>query len=96
MAVQTLPAVMPICGERGYMCHGCKMQKRAGELEFAILKQDAHIARMIAHDPTQPSIRAAKRIAFMFRAELSYVSAGQEFTTAAFNAASARALKQVR
>ena len=87
---------MPLCGERGYMCHGCKMQKRTVELELAIFKQDAHIARMIAHDPTQPSIRAAKRIAYMYRAELSYASAGQEFTTAAFNAASARALKQVR
>jgi predicted ABC-type ATPase len=49
-----------------------KITKR---LEQKIVNQDAHIARMIAHNPTQPSIKAAKKIAEMFRQQLADVQA---------------------
>jgi len=40
-------------------------------LQAKLAKQNAHVARMIAHDPTQPSIKAAQKIAAMYRKQLA-------------------------
>ena len=34
-------------------------------LREKIARQEAHVARMIAHNPTQPSIKSAKKIVEM-------------------------------
>ena len=65
-------------------------------LREKIARQDAHIARMIAHDPTQASIRAAKRIAFVKRAELAHLEQGGTRKTFDLFAAAAAARKEVR
>ncbi len=44
-------------------------------LKAKIAKQDEHIARMISHNPKQPSIKAAVKIADMYRAELAKIQA---------------------
>lgn len=49
------------------------MDKKIKALEAKITAQDAHIARMIKHNPVQESIKAAKRILFVQRAELEYL-----------------------
>ena len=46
-------------------------------LREKIARQEAHVARMIAHNPTQPSIKAAKKIAEMYREQLAALKAGR-------------------
>lgn len=65
-------------------------------LREKIARQDAHIARMIAHDPTQASIKAAKRIAFVMRAEMAHLENGGSRSTFDLFAAADAARKAVR
>jgi hypothetical protein len=51
------------------------MDKKIAKAQEALAKQEAHINRMIAHNPSQPSIKSAKLIAEMYRAELANLQA---------------------
>ena len=76
---------------------GDKMDKKIKALEAAIASQEAHVARMIAHNPAQvPAIRAAKRIAFVKRAELQHLLNGGTSATFDLFAAAAAAREAVR
>jgi hypothetical protein len=65
------------------------------KLEQAIARQEAHIVRMVEQNPASPSIRSAKRIAFMLRAELEYAQAGKKFDLAAYDDAKARSYQEI-
>jgi hypothetical protein len=51
------------------------VDKKIAKVQEALAKQEAHIKRMIAHNPIQPSIKSAKMIAEMYRAELANLQA---------------------
>jgi len=53
-------------------------EKRIANLEEKLSRQEAHVARMTAFDPTQRSIRAAVKIAEMYRARLAELRSKKE------------------
>jgi hypothetical protein len=61
--------------------------KRINKLRELVPAQEAHVARMIEHGSGIGAVRAAQRIAMVFRAELANLEAGGSWTTADFNAA---------
>lgn len=65
------------------------------KLSREIVDQEAHVARMIEQNPASPSIRAGKRILFVFRATLAHLEAGNSAESFDLNAASAAARKAV-
>jgi hypothetical protein len=52
--------------------------KRIADLEVKLARQEAHVARMTAFDPTQRSIRAAVKIAEMYRERLAELHTKKE------------------
>jgi hypothetical protein len=72
------------------------MNKQIAKLEKSLATQEAHLERMVAKDPTSPSVKAAKRIVFVFRAELAHLKAGNTAESFDLNAASAAAREAVR
>ena len=79
---------------------GDKMDKHLeaiNALREQYLAQERHVVRMTAHNPAQvPAIRAAKRIAFVKRAELAHLEQGGTRKTFDLFAAAAAARKEVR
>jgi hypothetical protein len=51
------------------------MDKQIAKIEAKIATQEAHVARMIAHDPKMPSIKSAIKIVEMYRAKLAAIKA---------------------
>lgn len=80
----------------GWTDEEVKVDKQIAKLEKSLATQEAHLERMIAKNPTSPSIKAAKRIVFVFRAELTHLKAGNTAELFDLNAASAAARATVR
>lgn len=58
--------------------------------------QTAHVERMVAHDPTSPSIKAARLILLMLKDELAHLEAGGTAATFDVFANQAARVKAVR
>ena len=61
--------------------------KNIRNLENSIARQEAHVERMIAANQPEKAVRAAKRVVFVFSAELALLKAGKPFDAADINAA---------
>jgi len=66
------------------------------KLARLIADQEARNARMIEQNPTSPSIRAGKRMVFVFKAEMECLRAGGVFDAAATNAATAASRQAIK
>jgi len=70
--------MMPMSGRTqpfGWTDKEVKVNKRLEILKEKLAKQEAHVARMVAFDPAQRSIRAAVAIADMYRERVAKLEA---------------------